>query len=266
MNNYMRACVRFFWVVAIGLVLAVGLGLAVVYHLPSLKPRTQPAYSTTELLLVDSASRPYVRTALSASPTTTQPTTGTAAKTTVTPGNVAPDLKALVDAANLYPLLIESDEVNSLRTRLYGYIPGAIQATAIFSSKTAARFRPSAFPVIQITATSTNRKKAIHLAVATGNAFRKWLVTAQNKTRVPVEQRIIIRPLQTPTSAVPIQKPPYSLAALVGIGIFLVFAGAAVAADRLWPRPEREVLAEVVRTGQPPVEAESAQGSSGTYA
>jgi hypothetical protein len=218
-------------------------------------------------LLVDSSARPYVRTVLPSSPAT-QPTgtTGKAAPKSSGSTSVAPDLKALVDAANLYPLLIESDEVKSLRTRLYGYIPGTVQATAIFSSKTASRFRPSAFPVIQITANSTGRKKALRLAVATGNAFRKWLVTAQDKTRVPIDQRIIIRPLQTPTTAIPIQKAPYSLAFLVGVAIFLVFAGAAVVADRLWPRPEREVLAEVVHTGQSRVEPESAQGSGGAVA
>jgi hypothetical protein len=253
-NDYLRASVRFSWLLIPGLVIAMFVSLEVLYRLPSFKPRTHPSYSATELLLVDSSSRPYVRTAVSTPAAGSTSANSSSGASTTQP----PDLKALVDAANLYPLLIQGDDVKRLRTRLYGPLPGTVQAAAIFSSKTAARFRPSAFPVIQITSTATGRKKAIRLARTTGTAFRRWLLTTQKQARVPARQRILIRELQAPEKAQLVSKPAYSFALLAGLAVALAFVAAAVVLDRLRPRvPERDVVVDVTHEEQPPVSTET---------
>ena len=45
-----------------------------------------------------------------------------------------PDTQVLVNAANLYPLLIQSDVIAKLRRDTYGPTPGTVTATALASS------------------------------------------------------------------------------------------------------------------------------------
>ena len=66
--------------------------------------------------------------------------------------NAAPDTNTLINAANLYPLLIESDQVAEVRREPVGPIPGFVTAQAVFAINTPGRFEPSRVPVIQILA------------------------------------------------------------------------------------------------------------------
>ena len=85
-------------------------------------------------LFVTSGEAPYLRTSV---PRYTDVPIGTGGTQTterpLTQVHDAPDTRTLVAAANVYPLLIESDDVARLRTELFGELPGEVTAQAIFS-------------------------------------------------------------------------------------------------------------------------------------
>ena len=79
-----------------------------------------------------------------------------------------PDVRPLLAAANLYPLLIESDRVTKLRNEMYGPMEGTVRCNgAVSAVVTPTRYRPSQLPAIDIFATSLAEEKAVALAIAT---------------------------------------------------------------------------------------------------
>ena len=85
----------------------------------------------------------------------------------------APDAEALVNAANLYPLLIESDRIKTIREAQAGTIPGSVTANALNSStNTFGVYKPSSLPVVEVKATSSTAANASLLVTATVAAFQ----------------------------------------------------------------------------------------------
>src|SRR5436190_16825111 len=148
MNEYVQACRRFWWILVIGLVAALAVGYEVAKH------HSAPTYSATLKMIVDSPSRPFIRTGVTT--ITTQPARTQIVKTPIkhADGSVTyrtqvvtlpqssavtdqtPDTQTLVSAANLYPSLIESDAVAALREKQFGPINGTVTATAEFATST----------------------------------------------------------------------------------------------------------------------------------
>ncbi len=162
-SNYGPALRRFWWVLAIGAVVAAGIAFLMVYTVDGGKPqREQPVYTAVARLFVTSGEAPYLRTTV---PRYTDVPIGTAGSQTtsrpLTQVHDAPDTRTLVAATNVYPLLIESDDVARLRTELYGDLPGEVKAQAIFSGATATRYQASEIPVIELFATADKPGDAI---------------------------------------------------------------------------------------------------------
>ena len=203
---YLGALKRFWWLCGIGLVAAVVAAFLSVYSFsPStftVHHRARPTYTASALMLVNSAANPYLRTAVTVAPPTTKaaaPATtagGTASATSSAfapaptagarpPVVHAPDTHTLVQAANLFPLLIQSDQITRQRIAMFGQRKGVVTAKAVYSFVTPSRFKQSSFPVIEVQAAAGGPKAAKRLAQETTLAFTHWLVSSQNASRVP---------------------------------------------------------------------------------
>ena len=148
----------------------------------------------------------------------------------------APDTEALVNAANLYPLLIESDRIKTIREAQAGTIPGSVTANALNSStNTFGVYKPSSLPVVEVKATSRTAANASLLATATVAAFQTWIREQQRGAGIPSAQRITVQQLQTPALTTT-GGPSWGLP---------LFVGALVAARVLRPRGDRGQRAPV---------------------
>jgi chemotaxis protein histidine kinase CheA len=262
MNSYLRAAVRMWWLVLIGVVAA---GFVAVHIAKKHKP---PTYAASTQLMVDSTALPFLRTGI----TQTQqasggrvqvrkvPGTG-ATVTTTTPAQPAqstqeqPNTQILVQAANLYPLLVTSDAVTALRTKLYGNIPGTVTAQALYSNNGAVRYTMSQFPIIQINSVSKSSTDATKLANTTALTLRRWVMKDQRGAHVPRSQRIVLRPLVMSKVAVEQKHTRLGFALLVGVGVLALFYALAVVLDWLLPSKRRKE-----QTVQTPDNPETAEG------
>jgi hypothetical protein len=239
------ALLRFWWLVIAGI--AAGVFAAVlVYSLES-----EAKHTATTRVFVSSPSAPYLRTTQSQSlaprvRTVRSATGGT--RTVQQPSSAsseAPDTQTLVNAANLYPLLIESDRIKAIRESQAGRIPGTVKANALNSStNTFGVFRPSTLPVDEVKATSGTAANAAELATATVTAFATWIKDQQRAAGIPSAQRIIVTQLEEP-ALTSTGGPTWGLPLFVGALVFLGFCGLAVIADNARPARDR------VRTSEP---------------
>jgi hypothetical protein len=247
-SSYGPALRRFWWVLAIGAFVAAGIAFLMVYTFEDgkLVKREQPVYTAVARLFVTSGEAPYLRTTV---PRYTDVPIGTGGTQTtsrpLTQVLDAPDTRTLVAATNVYPLLIESDDVAQLRSELYGDIPGEVTAQAIFSGATATRYQPSEIPVIELFATADKPGDAIALASATSKTFRQWMSREQKKAGIDVKQRILIQELEAPTEAVPTGGGGIALPVLAMLAVLTAFGAGAIMLDRLYPRPQDEDAADV---------------------
>ena len=252
----LRALLRFWWVCLLGCIAAAVVLIVMVYRVdvglpPKLEQRAQIHYVASTERLGDSPTGPYLRGATGEVVQPTRAGTAARAKTTTAKASAAqapriiftPDKKGLIEAANLFPLIIESDEVQAIREQKIGVVPGRVTATALYAIRGANRYRPSNVPVIKINATAGTPVAALTLTQATTEAFRFWLATEQDKAKVPAAQRILVRDLRVPTGASPQGGPDYGLPLFAAIAVFSVFAGLALALDHAFPRRSPSTVA-----------------------
>jgi hypothetical protein len=245
----LRALFRFWWVCLLGCIAAAVVLIVMVYRVdvglpPELEQRSQIHYVASTELLVDSPTGPYLRGATGEVVQPTRSATAARAKTTTAKASGAqaptiifsPDKKGLIDAANLFPLIIESDEVRAIREQKIGVVPGRVTATALYAIRGVNRYRPSNVPVIKISSTAGTPVAAVTLTQATTDAFRFWLAAEQDRAKVPAAQRILVRELRAPTSAYPVGGPKYGLPLLAAIAVLSAFAGLALVLDQSFPR------------------------------
>jgi len=223
MSPTLHALVRFWWILVVGLVAAAAVALVVAGRQPS------ALYTASENVLVTSPAAPYLRTVQTGRTVPAAKAKQPVAATTPT------DTQSLVNAANLYPLLIQSDAIARLRESLYGPAPGTLTANALASStNTYGVYHPSPLPVITVKASAHRPAAARKLAVDTVKAFSVWILREQKASRIPASQRIAVDRL-----GVRIHSSGGSSAGLplfAAVIVLLGFCGLAVVADRLRPR------------------------------
>ena len=239
MNASAGALLRYWWLVVAGIA-AGALVAVVVYSLQS-----EAKHTATTRVFVNSASAPYLRTQQTQTQTpgvrTVRNATGgtRTVKQPPSSSSEAPDTQTLVNAANLYPLLIESDRISSIREAQAGTIPGMVKANALNSStNTFGVFRPSSLPVVEVKATSPTAEDASKLASATVTAFQTWIVDQQRGAGIPSAQRITVQQLEAPVLTTT-GGPSWGLPLFVGALVMLGFCGLAVIADNARPARER---------------------------
>ena len=240
-SGYGPALRRFWWIIALGGCVGVLVTLLMVYSVelsvpPKFKEREKPVYTAEARLFVTSGEAPYLRTSV---PRFREVPIGSGESATFTQVSDPPDVSTLVEAANLYPLLIESDEVSRLRSEQQsGDIPGEVTAKAIFATATANRYQPSGIPVIELFATAGSPDDAKNLAAATSRAFRTWIVREQNRAGIEPEERILIQELEAPTGAIATGGTEIGLPVLALLAILTAFGAGAIMLDRTFPRPD----------------------------
>jgi hypothetical protein len=222
-----RPLARFWWLPVLGLAIAVVAGVQVLDQLrpgwpPRLVERSPTSYSATALLFVDRPDHPYFSTVevttSSAGYTLrkTCPQTATGVRhckwvpvpVPRTKHSVDPNVTTPVTDANIYPMLIESDQLRAFRDKRFpGLPPGAVSAAAYGTRDVSTAqpnatlrggFTPTKFPLVEVTATAQSRADAGRLAAATSEAFVEYVDAQQDAQDVPVGQRVQVQILKAP--------------------------------------------------------------------
>jgi hypothetical protein len=248
-NVYGGALLRFWWVVGLGVVVAVVAAASMAYNIPELTPRESVDYTAKAQLLVTSLEGSYVRLSVPRVVETPSSTEGSDSARGNSAGQGesgqqggplvvrdAPDVKPLLAAANLYPILIESDQVRKLREKMFGPMSGTVQASALAAVSTPTRFEPSELPVIEIFATSGSEGRAIALANATSKAFKQWIKKQQDSRNLSPAERVIIQELVVPRRALASGGPSFGIPVLVALAVLAAFGILALLLDRIFPR------------------------------
>jgi hypothetical protein len=265
---YTHALRRFWWVLVIGLVIALLAGLSARFSVslfpPGLQEKEEVTYSASSRILISSAQTPYFRSQTTtfveqpnrADEGTGEETAGEepsadGASATSVPFVTAPDLNTLARVANLYPLIIESDQVAEFRRQQYGDLPGSVSATGIYSVATANRVELSEIPVIQLVSVAGTPEDAVALADKTAKAFIGWLEQEQKASEIRPEDRIVVEQLIVPRGALASAGPSTTLPVLVFIVVFAAFCVLAILLDRLVPSRPRPVRSDVEQVREP---------------
>jgi hypothetical protein len=245
MNPTLRALLRFWWLVLAGLILGVIAGFL------TLQAKADKKYIATAQIFVNSHSDPYLRTS-EVTVSRQSPPRAVRTRRGASSGSVsatqliksgptivsgAPNTETLVNAANLYPLLIQSDDVAELQGT---HPPNCkLEATGVFAStNTFGVFKASPVPVVAIKSTCKDQANAIPNSQGRVEAFNTWIIMQQNKNKIPQAQRLLVQELTRPTGTKTIGGPSAGAPIFVGVVVFLIFCGIAILLDR--PRPEKE--------------------------
>jgi hypothetical protein len=264
-NAYIRPLLRFWWVLALGLVVALVSGILVTDSVkklgvpPKLKSRSTPEFQADAQLVVDSAQgwlfRSNIRVATPQPDKTqrqcqrnssgAQVCENVTIKQDPTIEDQTPNVNLLVQRANIYPSLIESTPFLRYRDKLSPDLPkGAkMTATALGATRSGGRIHESPVPFDVISVTAKTPKAALTVANATLTAFGRWIDEQQASAGIARKDRIVIRPIVAPTKATDITSSTTTLAALIAVLVFGLFVGLAYMLERAFPRRERIVEA-----------------------
>jgi hypothetical protein len=230
MNSNARALARFWWLILAGLVIG-GLVAVFAYSVQSGKK-----HSATAQLLVNSPTAPYLRgseTGTASRTTKLRPT-----RTTSTGGAVPPDTQTLVNAANLYPFLIQSEQIAQYRKSLFGSTPGKLTAVAHnASTNTYGVYHPSPLPIIDVTAKSKLAADATMLVEQTDQAFAKWITKEQKAKGIPTSERLQVQELTLPV-VTSTGGPKPGLPLFAGALVLFAFIGLALVLGRTETKAE----------------------------
>ena len=231
-NRYVGALRRHWWLLALGLGIAALAAILSIYRVDvlsaSVEKRDQVTYTAAARLLVTSAEAPYFRT--------------TVPREVVAEGGVptegfasAPDLGTLISTANLYPILIESDEVSRLRQEQFGALAGSITTRAIYEVNSPGRFELSEVPVVEVFGHADTYAGAVQLTQATVEAFMVYVDETQDRAGLRGEERIVVEQLQRPVTAVESGGTSFSLPLMLFVVVAAASVALAILLDRLFP-------------------------------
>ncbi|MGH3037182.1 MAG: zinc ribbon domain-containing protein [Gaiellaceae bacterium] len=238
-NPYVRAVKRYWWVLVLGVGVALVAAIAAVYRIdlasvpPTLEKREQITYTSSARLLVTSAEAPYFRTTVPR--VSESPATGEGQEPSSTTFLTAPDLGTLISTANLYPILVESDEVAQIRQEMAGPLPGTVTSRAIYEVNSPSRFELSQVPVLEIYGSSDTYGGAVKLTEATVSAFLAYMDDTQDEASLDRDERILLQQIQRPAGAVASGGASLSLPLMLFVVISAAFVGLAILLDRLFP-------------------------------
>ncbi|HSE82624.1 MAG TPA: zinc ribbon domain-containing protein [Gaiellaceae bacterium] len=232
-NQYVRALKRFWWLLVLGLGVATIAALMSVYRIdlfsfpPTVEKKAGTTYTAYSRLLVTSDQAPYLRTRVD------NEVTGPDGSVSVYSNS--PDISTLITAANLYPILIASDEVLKLRNEMAGPLPGSITSRAIYEVSSPSRFELSQVPVVEVYGHADTSANAVEITKATVAAFLVYVDELQDDAALSRRDRILIQELQTPEGAVGSGGTSLSLPLMLFLVIAAAFVALAILLDRLFP-------------------------------
>src|SRR4051794_31689560 len=247
----LRPLLRFWWLPVLGLAIAVVAGVQVLDQLrpgwpPRLTERTPARYAATALVMIDRPDHPYLATRTirtSAQGVELHLTCPQSAEgnrkchyvqvpTPVSSHSVEPDIETPVTDANIYPMLVESDQLRAFRDRRYPGLPnGSISSNAYGArdlTPTAANaapvrggFTPSRYPLVEITANALSRPAAGRLAAATAHALAQYVTAQQAAQSIPPGERVRIEVLKAPELGIAVTSSDVPKALLAALATLL---------------------------------------------
>jgi hypothetical protein len=230
-NQYLHALGRFWWLLVLGVGIAGIAAILAVYRVDfssmGLEKKAQLTYTASSRLLVTSDEAPYLRHSI------TRDVAG--ADGTTQEYTSAPDIGTLISAANLYPILIESDEVQELREEMAGPLPGSVSTRAIYEVNSPSRFELSQVPVVEVFGSAGTSADAVAITQATVDAFRAYVHQTQNAAGLRRQERILIQEIQQPAGATATGGTSASLPLMLFVLIAAAFFALAILLDRLFP-------------------------------
>lgn len=233
-NEYMLSLRRYWWLLLLGVGVAAVAAIAMVYRIdfgsvpPTLEKREQLTYTASARILVTSAEAPYFRTSV------TREVPGPEGEEPQEVGS-APDLGTLISTANLYPILIESDEVRRIRDEEAGPLPGLITTRAIYEVNSPSRFELSQVPVVEVYGSAGSPAAAIGITQATVDAFMTYVDGIQDNAGLERRERILLEELERPEAAIASGGTSLSLPFMVFTLISGAFVALAILLGRLFP-------------------------------
>jgi hypothetical protein len=242
-NQYLRALGRFWWLLVLGLGVAAIAAILAVYRVSfsplGLEKKAQVTYTASSRLLITSEEEPYFRKEV-----TQEQTVGGEIQEYSSP----PDIGTLITAANLYPVLIESDEVAQLRDEMAGPLPGAISTRAIYEVNSPSRFELSQIPVIEVFGHAGSAGDAVKITQATVDAFQAYVDRAQDEARLRRSERIVVQEIRQPADVIATGGGSLSLPLMLFVVVSAAFFALAILLDRLFPGGIRLPLPRRLRT------------------
>lgn len=259
-SGYAHSLRRFWWVLVIGAVFALLASLSARYSItvfpPGLEAKEEVSWTAESRLLITSADDPHFRSQITeevpigpaagggeGESSEEGESEGDSGGVQTAPFSSAPDLNTIIRNANLYPYIIESDQVADYRREQFGELSGSVQALGVTSVVTANRIELSEIPIIRLIAVASTPEDAVGLADNTGKAFIGWLEDFQKQEEIQPQDRIVVQQLNEPQGAVASAGPSTTLPVLIFFVVFAAFCVLAVLLDRLvpprQPRPAR---------------------------
>lgn len=214
---------RYWWIVVIGGIAAVAVGLFAV------QAKREPVqYTSSAQMLVTSKEAPYFRYSVTREGTRSF---GEGQPDQIVVDTGPPDTDTLVQAANLYPLLLTSDAVTRERIERFGRTPGQVDASAVFAVQTPNRFTESSVPVIEVTGTAADPEDAVKIADETVTSFIAWIKEQQQNAGVKEDQRILVEPISSARVVSQTGGPSYAIPILLAAAVFCAFCALAILTD-----------------------------------
>ena len=230
-SQYLRALGRFWWLLVLGVGIAAIAAILAVYRVDfssmGLEKKAQLTYTASSRLLITSNEAPYLRHSI------TRDVAGPDGSTQEYTS--APDIGTLISAANLYPILIESDEVQELREEMAGPLPGSVTTRAIYEVNSPSRFELSQVPVVEVFGHAGTSAGAVAITQATVDAFRAYVDRTQDAAGLRRHERILIQEIQQPAGAAASGGTSASLPLMLFVVIAAAFFALAILLDRLFP-------------------------------
>jgi hypothetical protein len=222
---------RFRVIVAAGLAFALLLAFLSVVRVSShgLAYRHSELWSTTMQLLVTQRGAPEVRL-YAQEPTQPGQPTPSGGDQANRLGIPIADPARFNSLAILYAEFATSDPVRRLALRGTP-IPGQILATALRDSDSGV-----SLPLIDLSAISTSRAKAVELARRSASALDTYVSALQKANNVPVSDRVVLRTIVEPKAPSVYQPRSKTMAIVVFLAVMLATFGIAFLLENLRPR------------------------------
>jgi hypothetical protein len=236
---FTRVLWRFRLLLAAGCVVALVLSVMSVYKLPSLKPRTQPVYSSAATLFVTQSGFPWGSAIQQYAPSGS--------------GNSTPngDLGRLTTLANLYVQIVNSDVI---KTRVLRREPTALGVSATQNYYTSPTLYSTPLPLLSISGMSTSKGGSVTTAQAGVAALDRYLKRQQIANRIPNTRRVVLQEIQPPSKVIVVNPTKKTLPVVVFLTLMFVFVGLAFVLENMRPGVQGAgVQAVALPEAEPPV-------------
>lgn len=240
---FFRVLWRFWWLVLIGVLIAITLAILSVFRIDTtdgytLEYRQSEKWVSVATVLVTEPDFPLGRSSLQQD---VPPTSSDE------PGQFTPQFapsSRFIELANVYAELVTGDAVRQVILE-DGPLPGAIQAVPLV----AANGSDAPLPMVAVRGLAATPEAAVTVAQRASTAFQEYLEAEQGRGGIPAEQRVVLNEVRHPSVAttVMLEGRSKTVPIVVFLTVMLAFVGLAFILENLRPRV-KPVSAEVVHT------------------